>query len=101
MGEEDILLELLAEKSSDHMAWDQPVKFAGKCLLGCEGRRLSTTKNMVTALFWVEYHREGPEHVAALLKRSGGDLDKLPEIQGQFVVPGISHEAIGGDRIVP
>jgi hypothetical protein len=54
------------------------------------------TKNMVKALAWVDYHTSGPEHVGALLKRSGGDLDKLPEISG--VYKGTLLEGIDDER---
>lgn len=88
MGEEDILLELLAEKSADHMAWDQPVKFKGTCQIGCKGRKMLTTKNMLAALNWVEYHREGAEHVGNLLALAATtDRDKLPEVSGSIMLP--------------
>jgi hypothetical protein len=41
------------------------------------------THNLVKALDWVEYHRNGPEHVAKLIKAL--PADKLPPIHGTIV----------------
>lgn len=70
MGDEDIALELFAEKNADPRAWDQPVKIRGRCKIGCKGRGMLDTTNLVTALNWVEYHREGFEHINTMLERA-------------------------------
>lgn len=71
MGDEDISLEAFAEQQPDNNGniWLLPVKFKGKCNIGCEGRKLRDTTNVVTALNWVEYHREGFEHIEAVLTK--------------------------------
>lgn len=82
MNEDDIKVVALAEKNTDEKEWNLIIKFSGHCLVGCRGRKLLTTDNMLKALDWADYHREGAEHVGHLLRRSGGDISKLPEISG-------------------
>jgi hypothetical protein len=72
MGEEDVEILAFAEKNFDSQIWDESVRFEGRCLIGCEGRKMSRTKNLLVALRWTDYHREGAEHVSNLLKRREG-----------------------------
>lgn len=86
MGDDDIKLELFAEKDADPNSWDQPVTIKGTCLWGCKTRKMLNTKNLVKALGWIDYHRDGPEHVAEMLRRSAaGDFDNLPEVAGSMI----------------
>ena len=83
MGDDDIALLAFAEKNSSETEWELQVTFKGDCLLGCKTRKMLNTKNMVKALDWVEYHRNGPEHVAAVFEKVGRTpLGALPPIHG-------------------
>jgi hypothetical protein len=75
MGDDDIEIRAFAEKNPNQGDWDQAIRFEGDCLIGCKGRKMLNTKNLVTALNWVDYHRSGLEHIAAHLKR----MAKFPE----------------------
>lgn len=72
MDKDDIKLLALAEKNADPNSWSLIIKFSGHCLIGCKGRKLLTTDNLVKAAEWVDYHREGPEHIAKLLENRMG-----------------------------
>lgn len=69
MGDEDIEILAFAEKNSDDLQWDLSIRFEGNCKIGCEGRKMLRTKNLVTALNWAEWHREGFEHIEAVLTK--------------------------------
>jgi hypothetical protein len=73
MGEEDVTLEALAEiAGANNRAWHTAVEFRGRCLIGCKSRKMLNTKNLLAALRWVDYHREGVEHVGNLLEKQQG-----------------------------
>jgi hypothetical protein len=86
MNEDDIQILAFAEKNADPNSWNMPIFYEGNCLIGCKGRKLSRTRNLFAAGSWVEYHRESPEHISLLLSRSGGDIEKLPEIKGNILL---------------
>lgn len=67
MGEEDISLELYAEKDADPNSWDLNVKVRGSCKIGCVGHRMLDTRNLVAANNWVNYHRQSEEHRARMI----------------------------------
>jgi hypothetical protein len=86
MNEDDLEVLAFAEKDANPNSWNMPIHYEGNCLIGCKGRKLLRTRNLFAVGNWIEYHREGAEHVGNLLKRSGGDLDKLPEIKGNIMM---------------
>lgn len=72
MGDDDIELLAFAEKDSNPLEWAELTYFEGNCLIGCEGRRLLKTRNLLAALRWADYHRSGKEHIKLLLGRKNG-----------------------------
>ena len=96
MGDEDIKVLALAEKNTDPNQWNLIIKFTGHCMIGCKGRKLLTTDNVLTALRWADYHREGVEHVGHLLRKAGGDLSKMPAIAGEII-----FESSNGEETQP
>jgi hypothetical protein len=92
MGEDDIEILAFAEKNADEKVWELRVTFEGNCLIGCTGRKMLNTKNMVKAMEWADYHSTGPEHIHNLLKRSGGDISKMPAIAGEFKITSSNGE---------
>lgn len=92
MGDDDIQVLAFAEKNSDEQIWDLSIRFEGNCLIGCNGRKMLRTKNLVKAMEWVDYHSSGPEHVGNLLQRSGGDISKMPAIAGEIIIKSSNGE---------
>jgi hypothetical protein len=69
MGDEDIEIRAFAEKNPNPGDWDQAIRFEGECKIGCKGRKMLSTKNLVTALNWVDFHRSGLEHMTTVLSK--------------------------------
>lgn len=72
MDDDDIQLLAFAEKVADPNDWQMPITYKGACLIGCRTRKMPNTKNLVKAFGWIDYHREGSEHVGNLLKNQQG-----------------------------
>lgn len=85
MGDEDLELLTFAEKNTNEREWELLTYYEGNCLIGCTTRKLLKTRNMLTALAWADYHREGAEHVGNLLKRrEGSGVIMLPTNPPKF-----------------
>jgi hypothetical protein len=80
MGEDDVEVLGFAERNPDPNAWDMPISYKGNCRIGCKSRAMLGTRNLLTALRWADYHREGSEHVEKMLKRR--EPPKTPGFDG-------------------
>lgn len=69
MGDEDIEVRAFAEQNLNPGNWDSAVRFEGECLIGCKGRKMLRTKNLLKAIDWAAFHRGGQEHQELLVKR--------------------------------